>query len=99
VRHTLPGFRFTWDPHKAEANARKHGITFEQAASVFLDPFLLVVPDDHTGEDRWIAVGTTLAAHRVAVVVHTDQEGMTRLISARYATPAERQRYDRQSTR
>jgi uncharacterized DUF497 family protein len=57
-------YNFEWDPEKAMTNRRKHGVTFEEAASVFLDPRMLTVFDDeHSGaEDRWLTLVSLLWA-------------------------------------
>jgi len=86
-----------WDPVKAISNKEKHGIDFEEAATVFRDPLLLVQPDlDHSlDEERWIALGKSIR-HLLLVVVHTDDERTIRIISARKAAPRERRRYEQQ---
>ena len=85
---------FTWDSEKAAANWRKHGVSFEVAALVFDDPMLFNEADPHPDGDRWRVIGRVV--HRTLFVVHTitDDESLTRIISARRATPAERKRYD-----
>ena len=89
---------FTWDPAKARANIRKHGVSFIEAQSVFFDDQarLLDDPDHSAAEDRFILLGLS-AAIRVLVVVHAFREaqGAIRIISARKATPTERKRYER----
>jgi len=74
---------FEWDPAKAEANLRKHGITFDFATNVFYDDHRTEYPDpeDRDGESRWLAVG--LAQDIVLVVVFTLREDAIRIISAR----------------
>jgi uncharacterized protein len=87
--------RFEWDPAKARANARKHGITFDEAETAFSDDFAIVQPDpDHSaGEPRFVLIGLS-AALRVLVVVHAELAGdVIRLISARRATRSERAQY------
>lgn len=90
---------FEWDPAKAASNARKHGISFETATTVFADELLLSMPDDEHGggEERWVSQGMSRNG-RVLVVVHTVRElkdpTLVRIISARPATPRERRRYD-----
>jgi uncharacterized DUF497 family protein len=86
-----------WDPLKAALNLVKHGVDFEEAATVFRDPLLLVQPDiDHSeDEDRWLALGKS-ARQMLLVVVHTENEQTIRLISARKAQPRERRRYEQQ---
>lgn len=90
--------KFEWDSEKEQINIQKHGITFEQAAYVFADPFALNKYDDeHSGEeDRWLLMGKTLS-EIILVVVHTftDDDGIeyVRIISARKATKREQQEY------
>jgi len=87
---------FTWDEAKARANTRKHGVSFDEAQSVFLDDEarLLDDPDHSEDEDRFILLGMS-AAPRLLVVVHAYREaaGVIRIISARKATPRERRAY------
>jgi uncharacterized DUF497 family protein len=82
---------FEWDEAKAAANVRKHGITFEEAATVFEDVDLLVNVDP-VDRSRFIAVGFS-AVVRVLVVVHVMRSEHTRLILARRATPNEERLY------
>jgi uncharacterized protein len=88
-------FRFQWDPDKAEANRRKHGVTFEEAASAFADFLSVTIPDpDHSvGEARFLLIGLT-NRHRLVVVAHTHRDDDIRLISARLATKRERLKYE-----
>jgi uncharacterized DUF497 family protein len=87
-----------WDPVKALANKGKRGVDFEEAATVFRDPLLLVMPDiEHSlEEERWIALGKSIR-QLLLVVVHTENEQTIRIISARKSTPKERRRYEQQS--
>ena len=92
-------FNFEWDPQKAISNRRKHGISFEFAASVFKDPKAVSIFDeDHSGkEDRWITVGMA-ATGAILVVNHTfaatrQDTVVVRLISSRKATKAEQKQY------
>jgi uncharacterized DUF497 family protein len=84
-----------WDPRKAEANVRKHGVSFDEAATALLDPFALSGLDDSIGhEEREITVGVS-AVGRLLLVVHTLREEDTiRIISARRATAKERCQYE-----
>jgi len=90
---------FEWDTQKAAANFRKHGVTFQQAVRVFLDPEALSLYDraHSAGEDRWITLG--LDSHgRLLVICHTWREGEAgaarcRIISARKATNTEARQY------
>jgi uncharacterized DUF497 family protein len=87
--------RIEWDPAKAKRNFRDHGISFEEAESVFSDDFAILLPDpDHSGEeDRFLLLGFS-AGLRVLVVVHCyRQQNLIRIISARRATPSERAQY------
>ena len=88
-------FRFQWDPAKAEENRRKHGVTFEEAASAFADFLSITIPDpEHSVEEsRFLLVGLT-DQHRLVVVAHTERGDDIRLISARLATKRERLRYE-----
>ena len=88
-----------WDSHKAEANLRKHGVSFEEAQTVFTDPLSITLPDpDHSeDEERFIDIG--MSDHRrVLVVVYTERGQRIRLISARKATPVERKQYEEEET-
>ncbi|MGZ5437885.1 MAG: BrnT family toxin [Pyrinomonadaceae bacterium] len=86
---------FEWDPEKAEANLRKHGVHFSEAATVFFDQLSLTVPDPlhSTGENRLVITGLS-ESRRHLVVVHADRGDRIRIISARLATAAERKRYE-----
>lgn len=86
---------FEWDDDKAERNLRVHGVDFQEARTVFEDPFAITIPDDLHSEDepRSIILGFSLLA-RVLLVVHTERKERIRIISARRATPAERFQYE-----
>lgn len=93
VRYELDGNTFVWDAAKARANRGKHGIGFEEAATVFFDPLLVVVDASRMGEPRQAVIGFDASA-RLLFVVHVEIEGdRLRLISARPATAAEEARY------
>lgn len=88
--------RFEWDPAKATANLRKHGVPFEDAAEVFLDPNRVETHDGREtyGEDRWKTVGVVVP--NLLCVVYTlrkSDDELVRLISARKADNHERARY------
>ncbi len=91
---------FEWDEAKNRRNIEKHGISFEEAQEIFKDPCVLTSLDDRFeyGEVRKITVGeiplTTLKTTIVVVVVHTDRDGITRIISARKASRKERKNYE-----
>ena len=82
-----------WDPDKAAANLRKHGVDFADAATVLADEFAVTVPDDALDEARFVTVGMD-ASGRVLVVVYTWRDERVRLISARKATRSERRQYE-----
>ncbi|MBK1631259.1 hypothetical protein CKO31_11010 [Thiohalocapsa halophila] len=87
--------KFAWNAKKAEANFRKHGVAFDEAATVFGDPLAGTFADqDHSdGEQRFITVGRS-SSGRLLVVAHTEHDAEFRIISARQATAHERQRYE-----
>ncbi|MHB1359699.1 MAG: BrnT family toxin [Rhodocyclaceae bacterium] len=87
--------KFEWDIAKANANLRKHGVSFEEAASIFGDPLALTFPDpDHSvGEKRWLSFGVS-NQDRLVVVVHAERGRSIRIISARKATRHEREIYE-----
>ncbi len=92
-------YNFEWDPTKAKANYRKHRVSFERAAEVFRDPFMLSIFDkEHSQvEDRWITIGKDRNDVPL-VVVHTfrriDADNVNiRIISARKATKREIKQY------
>lgn len=90
---------FEWDTRKARRNKNKHGVSFEEAKSLFFDPFLITFPDEgHSDfEERYISIGYSIQG-RVLLVVHTereiDNELVIRIISCRQATPSERRVYE-----
>jgi uncharacterized protein len=83
---------FEWDPEKNVSNRQKHGLSFEEAASIFDGP-VLTGPDEYAGEYREKSFGL-LGSAVVVCVVHADRDGKTRIISARKATPNERKHFD-----
>lgn len=87
---------FEWDPEKAESNLRKHQVSFEDAAQVFLDPNRIEAFDGRSvyGEDRWITVGLVEPALLVVVYAVRGEDGeIIRLVSARKADKDERAQY------
>lgn len=86
---------FEWDKDKAKRNIRKHKITFEEAKTVFNDPFLLTFPDsDHSDdEERYVNIGMS-SKRRVLIVIHTERYQTIRLISSRKATRFELRVYE-----
>jgi uncharacterized protein len=96
---TAMDYCFEWDPNKAAANRCKHGLSFDQATTVFLDPRALSLYDeDHsTAEDRWMTLGIS-ATTGLLVVHHTYEESGSsavriRIISVRKATKREARQY------
>jgi len=98
LRGVLLGYIFDWDWKKAESNARKHGVTFDEASTVFGDPLGLLMPDpDHSlNEERYLVLGMS-NQQRLLVVAFAERPPRTRLISARRATPREWRRYENKS--
>jgi uncharacterized protein len=86
---------FEWDPKKARANQRKHGVTFEEASSALRDRLSMTGhdPDHSETEDRFVTFGFSCNG-RLLVVSHTDRGNAIRIISARIATNIERQIYE-----
>ena len=86
---------YEWDAKKAKVNLRKHGVSFEEAATVFLDPLAITFPDpDHFDEeDREITIGLT-TKNRVVFVSHGPRGDLTRIIGARRTTRKERKQYE-----
>jgi uncharacterized protein len=84
---------YQWDPNKAKANLRKHGIDFADAVSVFCDDFAITITDERFDEERFITIGMD-ALGRILVVVFTWRDDEIRLISARKATRPEQNQYD-----
>jgi uncharacterized DUF497 family protein len=87
--------RFEWDPDKAASNVSKHGVSFEEAQTVFEDDLFVAFgdPDHSLGEKRFIIMGKSIE-RRLLVVAYTERRGATRLISAREATKRERRAYE-----
>lgn len=86
---------FEWDEAKAQENWRKHKVSFDEAKTVFGDPFLWTFPDpDHSyTEECYLSIGYS-AKGRVLVVSHTERRGKIRIISCRKATVTERRAYE-----
>ena len=89
------GLVFEWDSEKAIENERKHGVSFDEALTVFADPLSRTIADpDHSGkESRFLELG--LSRHgQLLVVVFTERNDRIRIISARLATNSERRHYE-----
>lgn len=93
----MADLRLEWDPAKGAANARKHGLTFEEAEGVFADEHALLIddPDHSEAKERFVLLGLS-AKLRVLVVIHCyrEDDALIRIISARKATKPERRRYN-----
>ena len=87
--------KFEWDTAKAEANVRKHGVSFDEAGSAFLDHLAIsgTDPDHSVGEHRYITFRMS-SLGRLLAVCHTHQTDIIRIISARRVTRAERKIYE-----
>ncbi|HLF76287.1 MAG TPA: BrnT family toxin [Dehalococcoidia bacterium] len=91
--------RFEWDSAKAKLNLELHLVSFEEAATVFDDPFSVTISDDaHSqSEQRFVVLGHSYR-NRLLVVAHTETSDTIRLISARLATRRERGRYEEEAS-
>ena len=87
--------QFEWDAKKADSNLSKHGVSFDEASSVFGDPLAVSIPDpDHSvDEDRYLTTGFS-SARRLLVVAHVYRGGSIRIIMARDANTKERKQYE-----
>ncbi len=86
---------FEWNPKKEKSNLKKHGVSFDEASSVFKDTLSLTISDPlHSGdEERMVIIGVS-RRNRFLTVVHTDRGEKVRLISARKSTKSERRFYE-----
>lgn len=93
----MRGAYFEWDEHKNRLNQRKHGISFEEASTVFKDPYSITFNDPYHSEeeDRFLVIGTT-RNERICIVSHCYRDGgnRIRIISARKATRSEKDFYE-----
>ena len=89
------GLFFEWDDRKAHSNVAKHGVSFEESATVFGDPLAVTIhdPGHSENEQRFLTIGHS-ATKRLLVVAHTDRENRIRIISARRAIRSERKIYE-----
>ena len=86
---------FEWNIEKAESNLQKHGVSFDEAATVFFDPLSITIPDPlHSGEESRFVIAGLSRRQNYLVVVHTERGENIRIISARPATPSERKKYE-----
>lgn len=88
---------FEWNPNKAKKNIEKHGVSFDEAATVFSDPLSMTYDDpDHSyGERRYIIIGTSHLG-KLLFVSHVEKNDIIRIISARQLTRKERKQYEQQ---
>jgi hypothetical protein len=85
---------FEWDEEKSKRNFRKHGVIFEEAKTVFNDPFAITIADPYHSdeEERYFDIGLSVK-ERVLVVWYTERQENIRIIGCRRATPSERKTY------
>lgn len=88
------GVEITWDPKKNDSNFKKHGVWFEEAQSVIVNPMSLMAPNDHSDGDRMEYLGHSLENRLLYVVTVEELDDEVRIISARKATPFERKGYE-----
>ena len=86
---------FEWNEEKAKTNLKKHRVSFDEATTVFVDPFSITIfdPDHSENEQRYIDIGSS-GKNRVLVVVYTERGSNIRIISCRKATSLERKLYN-----
>lgn len=91
---------YEWDPQKAARNFRKHGVSFDEAITVFLDPLALTFddPDHSVDERRFITIGLSTEQRLLFVAQVERDEDRIRIISARRATRGENHEYQERST-
>ena len=94
----MPTLRFDWDPRKARANQIAHGVSFDEAKTVFFDEYARIIsdPEHSDDEERFVLLGMSVGL-RVLVVCHCSRESgnLLRIISARRADKSERREYAR----
>ena len=89
------GVTFEWDPAKDEANRKKHGVSFRESISAFMDPLSITIPDpDHSADEkRFLLLGENHKG-QLLVASHTDRQDRIRIISVRKADRRERRKYE-----
>ncbi len=93
INFEIDGELFVWNEFKAKGNWRKHGINFEEAATVFFDPLLIIITASRNNEERDAVIGFD-SSGRLLYVVHIEiEETSIRIISARRAEPNEESTY------
>ncbi len=93
IIYRLQGVEFEWDENKARSNIETHGVTFEEAAEAFFDPFYQGGDASVNDEQRNFIIGYSLS-QRLLLVVYMERGERTRIISARPATRPERKLYE-----
>ena len=93
IVYRLQGVEFEWDANKAESNIEKHGVTFEEAAEAFFDPFYQSGDATANNKQRDFIIGYSLE-QRLSLVVYVERGKRNRIISARPATRNERKLYE-----
>jgi uncharacterized DUF497 family protein len=93
ITYQIQGIEFEWDENKAQGNLQKHGVSFEEAAEVFFDPFYQGGDASVGNEQREFILGYSLSLH-LLLVVYAERSERTRIISARHATRRERKLYE-----
>ncbi len=93
----MQDLRFEWDDRKDEENRRKHGISFEEARTVFFDEHALLItdPDHSDDEDRFVLLGLSAALRALVVCYCCREDDVIRIVSARRANRTEREAYAR----
>jgi uncharacterized DUF497 family protein len=89
------GLRFEWDQHKADSNLKKHGVSFQEATSVFADALSITIsdPDHSASEARFLDLGLS-HRNRLLVISYTERGETIRIISARRASRSEQKYYE-----
>ncbi len=89
--------KFEWNTNKAKKNIEKHGVSFDEASTVFSDPLSMTYDDpDHSyGENRYIIIGLS-SNGKLLFISHVEKDGIIRIISARQLTRKERKQYEQQ---
>jgi uncharacterized DUF497 family protein len=87
--------QFEWDPQKAKLNLKKHGVSFEEAATAFYDPLSATFddPDHSVSEHRYVTIGFS-SQGRLLVIAHAERGEIVRIISARCAIAHERKKHE-----
>jgi len=89
--------KFEWNTNKAKKNIEKHGVSIDEASTVFSDPLSMTYDDpDHSyGENRYIIIGLS-SNGKLLFISHVEKDGIIRIISARQLTRKERKQYEQQ---